>query len=61
MELNDERLDALLARAHKEVDEGVLPSCQIAVALDGQVARGGVPAVPAAARLPRGARIGRCM
>ncbi len=37
MELNDERLDALLARAHKEVDEGVLPSCQIAVALDGQV------------------------
>src|SRR3954470_22379422 len=33
-----ERLDGLVARAQREVHEGVLPSCQIAVGLDGEVA-----------------------
>ncbi|MDQ3573526.1 MAG: beta-lactamase family protein [Actinomycetota bacterium] len=31
------RLDALLARARQEVDQGVLPSCQIAVAHHGEL------------------------
>ncbi len=31
------RLDALLARARREVDEGILPSCQIAVAHHGEL------------------------
>jgi CubicO group peptidase (beta-lactamase class C family) len=31
------KLDDLLARARREVDEGVLPSCQVAVGLDGEV------------------------
>src|SRR4051794_34253541 len=30
-------LDTLLARAHREVDEGIVPSCQIAVAENGKV------------------------
>jgi CubicO group peptidase (beta-lactamase class C family) len=30
-------LDALLTRARREVDEGLLPSCQVAVARDGEV------------------------
>lgn len=30
-------VDTLLARARKEVDEGLLPSCQLALALDGEV------------------------
>lgn len=38
MPLSSDRLDALVARAHQEVDAGVLPSCQIAVGLDGEVA-----------------------
>ena len=37
MPLNADRLDALLERARKEVDDGVLPSCQIAVGLDGEI------------------------
>ncbi len=37
MPLNAERLAALLDRARKEVDDGVLPSCQIAVGLDGEI------------------------
>ena len=37
MTLNSERLDALLDRARQDVDSGVLPSCQIAVGLDGEV------------------------
>ncbi|MGI8684475.1 MAG: serine hydrolase domain-containing protein [Acidimicrobiales bacterium] len=31
------KLDDLLARARRDVDEGVLPSCQLAVGLDGEV------------------------
>src|SRR5437764_13522137 len=31
------RLDALLKRAQREVDSGLLPSCQLAVAQDGEV------------------------
>ncbi len=30
-------LDALVARCHREIDEGILPSAQMAVALDGDV------------------------
>lgn len=33
-----ERVEALLARARREVDEGLLPSCQLAIARDGRVA-----------------------
>jgi CubicO group peptidase (beta-lactamase class C family) len=36
--LDPGRLDALFARARKEVDEGRLPSCQLAVARHGQLA-----------------------
>ncbi|MDP9386867.1 MAG: beta-lactamase family protein [Actinomycetota bacterium] len=32
-----ERLDALLHRARREVDEGLLPSCQVALAVDGEL------------------------
>lgn len=35
--LVDEKVDALLARAQREIDEGLLPSCQLAVARDGEV------------------------
>lgn len=31
------KLDDLLARARREVDEGILPACQVAVGLDGEV------------------------
>lgn len=31
------KLDDLLARARRDVDEGILPSCQVAVGLDGEV------------------------
>jgi CubicO group peptidase (beta-lactamase class C family) len=33
-----ERLDALLTRIRREVDEGLLPSCQLALARDGKLA-----------------------
>jgi CubicO group peptidase (beta-lactamase class C family) len=33
-----ERLDALLERVRREVDDGLLPSCQIALARDGKLA-----------------------
>ncbi|MGH9185942.1 MAG: serine hydrolase domain-containing protein [Acidimicrobiales bacterium] len=32
-----EAIDALVERAHREIDEGLLPSCQLAIALDGDV------------------------
>jgi len=35
--LNPERVAALLDRAHQEVDNGVLPSCQLAVGLEGEI------------------------
>jgi CubicO group peptidase (beta-lactamase class C family) len=31
------RVDELLARCRRDVDEGTLPSCQVAVALDGEI------------------------
>lgn len=33
-----EAVESLWARAHQEVDEGLLPSCQVALAIDGEVA-----------------------
>lgn len=36
-QLVQEAVDALRTRARKEIDEGVLPSCQFALALDGEV------------------------
>jgi CubicO group peptidase (beta-lactamase class C family) len=36
----DVAVDALAARARREVDEGLLPSCQWALALDGEVVAG---------------------
>lgn len=38
MALNQERLDALIDRIGREIDGGILPSCSIAVGLDGDVA-----------------------
>ncbi len=35
--LDTAAVDALLARAHREIDEGRLPSCQLALGLDGKV------------------------
>lgn len=35
--IDDGAVDALLTRARREVDEGLLPSCQLALAIDGQV------------------------
>jgi CubicO group peptidase (beta-lactamase class C family) len=35
--LDQEAVDALVARAHREVDEGLLPSCQLSVAYRGEV------------------------
>lgn len=35
--LDSEKVDALLARTQREIDEGLLPSCQVAVARDGEV------------------------
>ena len=34
---NPEKIEQLRARAQREIDEGLLPSCQLAVALDGEV------------------------
>jgi CubicO group peptidase (beta-lactamase class C family) len=35
--LDQSKVDTLLDRARREVDEGLLPSCQLALALDGEV------------------------
>jgi len=35
--IHTDRIDALLARAHREIDEGLLPSCQVVLARDGEV------------------------
>jgi CubicO group peptidase (beta-lactamase class C family) len=37
MPIDDTKVEALLERARREVDEGLLPSCQLALALDGEV------------------------
>ena len=37
MGLSPGKLDALLARVRQDVDDGVLPSCQVAVGLEGEV------------------------
>jgi CubicO group peptidase (beta-lactamase class C family) len=36
-ELDTSAVDALLARSRRDVEEGMLPSCQLALALDGRV------------------------
>ena len=35
--IDDAAVDKLLARARREVDEGLLPSCQLALGIDGEV------------------------
>jgi CubicO group peptidase (beta-lactamase class C family) len=35
--VRSEALDALVTRAHREIDEGILPSCQLAIAQHGAV------------------------
>ena len=35
--LNDEAVEKVLVRARREVDEGLLPSCQLALAQDGEI------------------------
>jgi CubicO group peptidase (beta-lactamase class C family) len=35
--LDQPAVDALLARAQRDIDDGILPSCQLALALDGEV------------------------
>ena len=35
--VDDGKVEVLLERARREVDEGLLPSCQLALALDGDV------------------------
>ncbi len=35
--INRTALDALFERAHREIDEGIVPSCQLAVAEGGEV------------------------
>jgi CubicO group peptidase (beta-lactamase class C family) len=35
--LDRSAVDALLARARRDVDDGLLPACQVALALDGEV------------------------
>ena len=35
--INQNALRALVDRAHREVDEGILPSCQLAIAQDGEI------------------------
>src|SRR5438477_10761315 len=37
MPIDDGKVEVLLERARREVDEGLLPSCQLALALDGDV------------------------
>ena len=37
MGVSAENLDALLGRAGRDVEEGILPSCQVAVGLDGDI------------------------
>ncbi len=37
VKIDQTKLDALLARARREVDEGLLPSSQVAVALNGEL------------------------
>ena len=37
MPIDAAKVDALLARARREVDDGLLPSCQVALALEGEL------------------------
>jgi hypothetical protein len=36
MVLREDRVQELLTRAHREIDAGLLPSCQLALAIDGE-------------------------
>ena len=40
MQIQGDKLDELAARARREIDSGLLPSCQYAVALDGEIVAG---------------------
>lgn len=35
--IREEAVEALVARAHREIDDGIVPSCQLAIAHDGEV------------------------
>ncbi len=35
--IREEAVDALVARAHREIDEGILPSCQLAIGYEGEI------------------------
>jgi CubicO group peptidase (beta-lactamase class C family) len=48
--LDQDRLHDLLARAQREVDEGTLPACQLAVALNGEVVAEATFGAPQASR-----------
>ena len=37
MPIDDNKVEELLKRAQREIDEGLLPSCQLALAIDGEV------------------------
>jgi CubicO group peptidase (beta-lactamase class C family) len=37
--IHEDAVDALVDRAGREIDEGILPSCQLALAYDGQIVR----------------------
>src|SRR5262249_48950514 len=37
--IREEAVDALVQRANREIDEGILPSCQLAVAYEGEIVR----------------------
>jgi CubicO group peptidase (beta-lactamase class C family) len=39
VDIDKERVDLLIERARKEIDEGLLPSCQVALAKDGELVR----------------------
>ena len=37
--IHEDAVDALVERAGREIDEGILPSCQLALAYDGEIVR----------------------
>lgn len=49
-DVDHNRLDDLVARARKEVDGGVIPACQLAVAVDGEVVVDETMGAPARSR-----------
>ena len=37
--IHEDAVDALVERAHREIDEGILPSCQLAIGYEGEIVR----------------------